>query len=92
MHEEKVDYLADLTLDQKRARLRKISCRDFLRDYAKVDDQLIRYFQQRSQEPCDRRVAVGEMKDVRIAVAAAGASGSTLFPPRAADVLRKPRS
>src|SRR6185436_16775329 len=41
LHEEKVDYLPDLSVSEKRARLRKLSYRDFLRDYAKVDAQVI---------------------------------------------------
>ena len=48
VHEENVDYLPGLGLEEKRARLRKISYRDFLRDYAKVDSQAIQYFQQRT--------------------------------------------
>ena len=48
IHEEKVDYLPDLSVEQKRVRLRKISYRDFLRDYAKVDTQVVQYFQQRT--------------------------------------------
>ncbi len=48
IHEEKVDYLPDLSVEQKRVRLRKISYRDFLRNYAKVDSQVVQYFQQRT--------------------------------------------
>jgi spermidine dehydrogenase len=48
IHEEKVDYLPDLSVEQKRVRLGKISYRDFLRDYAKVDPQVVQYFQQRT--------------------------------------------
>jgi spermidine dehydrogenase len=48
VHEENVDYLSDLSVEQKRARLRTISYRDFLRDHAKVDAQAIQYFQQRT--------------------------------------------
>jgi spermidine dehydrogenase len=48
LHEESVDYLPDLSVSEKRARLRKLSYRDFLREYAKVDAQVIQYFQQRT--------------------------------------------
>ena len=47
LHEEAVDYLPGLSADEKRARLKKISHADFLRDYARVDPQVIAYFQQR---------------------------------------------
>ena len=47
LHEEPVDYLPGLSADEKRARLKRISYADFLRDYARVDPQVIAYFQQR---------------------------------------------
>ena len=47
LHEEAVDYLPGLSADEKRARLKRISYADFLRDYARVDPQVIAYFQQR---------------------------------------------
>jgi spermidine dehydrogenase len=48
IHEDKTDYLPGLSLAEKRARLRKLSYRDFLRDHAKVDAQVVQYFQQRT--------------------------------------------
>jgi spermidine dehydrogenase len=48
IHEERVDYLPGLSVAEKRARLRKLSYSNFLRDYAKVDAQVIQYFQQRT--------------------------------------------
>jgi spermidine dehydrogenase len=48
LHEQRTDYMPGLPVAEKRARLRKISYRDFLRDYAKVDPQVIDYFQQRT--------------------------------------------
>ena len=47
LHEEAVDYLPGLSADEKRARLKRISYADFLRAYARVDPQVIAYFQQR---------------------------------------------
>ena len=47
LHEEAVDYLPGLSADEKRARLKRMSYSDFLRDYARVDPQVIAYFQQR---------------------------------------------
>jgi spermidine dehydrogenase len=47
IHEETVDYLPGLSTEEKLRKLRKISYRDFLRDYVKVDPQVIQYFQQR---------------------------------------------
>jgi spermidine dehydrogenase len=48
-HEERVDHLPGLSIDEKRARLRKISYRDFLLQYVKADPQVAAYFQQRTQ-------------------------------------------
>jgi spermidine dehydrogenase len=47
LHNERVDYLPGLSAAGKRARLKMISYADFLRDQAKVDPQVIAYFQQR---------------------------------------------
>jgi spermidine dehydrogenase len=47
LHEEKVDYLPGLSVEDKVRKLNKLSYRDFLRDYAKVDPLVIAYFQQR---------------------------------------------
>ncbi len=47
LHEEKVDYLPGLSGEEKLAKLNKISYRDYLRDYVRVEDQVIAYFQQR---------------------------------------------
>ena len=47
-HEEQVDYLPGLSVEEKRAKLRKISYRDFLLQYVKVDPQVAAYFQQRT--------------------------------------------
>jgi spermidine dehydrogenase len=41
----KVDYLPGLTVAEKEERLRKISYRTFLTDYAKVDPLVVEYFQ-----------------------------------------------
>lgn len=46
LHEDEVDYLPGLSADEKRAKLRRLSYRDFLRDYVKVHPQVIAYFQQ----------------------------------------------
>jgi spermidine dehydrogenase len=43
---EKTDYLEGLTAAEKQAKLRSISYEAFLRDYAKVDQQVIAYFMQ----------------------------------------------
>jgi spermidine dehydrogenase len=48
VHQDRTDYLPGLSVQEKRARLRKLSYRDFLRDYVKVDAQVIQYFQQRT--------------------------------------------
>ena len=48
LHEDRTDYLPGLSVPQKRAQLRTISYSAFLRDHAKVDPQVIRYFQQRT--------------------------------------------
>src|SRR5262245_23343705 len=47
LQEAEIDYMPDLPPDQKRAKLRRTSYRDFLRDYVKVHPQVIDYFQQR---------------------------------------------
>jgi spermidine dehydrogenase len=43
---EKIDYLPGLSPDEKQAKLRTMSYEAFLRDYAKVDPQVITYFMQ----------------------------------------------
>ncbi|MFN8059019.1 MAG: NAD(P)-binding protein [Vicinamibacterales bacterium] len=48
LHDDTEDYLPDLTLDQKRARLRTTSYATFLRDIARVDAEVVAYFQQRT--------------------------------------------
>ena len=47
LYESEVDYLPGLSPDQKRAKLRRMSYRDFLRDLVGVHPQVIAYFQQR---------------------------------------------
>lgn len=47
LYESNEDYLPNLSADEKRARLRRTSYRDFLRDIVKVHPQVIEYFQQR---------------------------------------------
>jgi spermidine dehydrogenase len=47
---EKIDYLPDVKPEDKSAKLRSMSYETFLRDYAKVDQQVITYF---SQSPND---------------------------------------
>lgn len=42
---EKTDYLADLDRDQKIELLSEISYREYLRDYVKVDDQVLEMYQ-----------------------------------------------
>ncbi|HEV3120381.1 MAG TPA: FAD/NAD(P)-binding protein [Isosphaeraceae bacterium] len=48
LHEQNVDYMPDLSTNKKRARLEKISYAEFLRDFAKVDPQVIAFFQQQT--------------------------------------------
>ena len=48
LHENRTDYMPGLSVQQKRAQLRTISYSAFLRDYAKVDPQVVQYFQQRT--------------------------------------------
>jgi spermidine dehydrogenase len=48
LYEGRVDYMKGLSEEEKRARLRKISYAAFLKDYARVDPQVIAYFQQMS--------------------------------------------
>jgi spermidine dehydrogenase len=43
---EKIDYMSDVPLEEKPAKLRAMSYETFLRDYAKVDPQVIAYFNQ----------------------------------------------
>ncbi len=43
-----VDYLPGLSSDEKKQRLSRISYRDFLRDLAKVDPQVLAYYQPRT--------------------------------------------
>ncbi|MEE9230641.1 MAG: FAD/NAD(P)-binding protein, partial [Acidobacteriota bacterium] len=43
--EGRVDYLPDLSLEEKRAQLRRMSYRDFLTDLVKVHEDTIPYFQ-----------------------------------------------
>jgi len=45
-----VDYLPGLSSDDKKLRLSKISYRDFLRDLAHVDPQVIAYYQPRTHD------------------------------------------
>jgi len=47
---EKVDYLPNLSAEEKQAKLRAMSYEAFLRDYAKVDQQVITYFMQRPHD------------------------------------------
>jgi spermidine dehydrogenase len=47
LYEAEVDYLPGLSAEEKRAKLRRMSYRDFLRDLVKVHPQVIAYFQQR---------------------------------------------
>lgn len=47
---EKVDYLPGLSVEEKQAKLRAMSYETFLRDYAKVDPQVITYFMQRPHD------------------------------------------
>jgi len=47
LHEAKADYLLGLTPEEKKARLKEISYRDFLKDDAKVDASVLAYFQTR---------------------------------------------
>ena len=48
LYEDKKDYMPGLTSDEKKARLTKTSYRDFIRDYVKVDPQIITYLQTRT--------------------------------------------
>jgi len=47
---EKVDYMPGLSAEEKQAKLRSMSYEAFLRDYAKVDQQVITYFMQRPHD------------------------------------------
>lgn len=46
LHEEKIDYLADMTLEEKEAYLDSHSYSTFLRDKVKLSDQAVLFFQQ----------------------------------------------
>jgi len=48
LHEEQTDYLSGLSVEDKRRKLRSISYKDFLLQYAKVSPQVAAYFQQRT--------------------------------------------
>ena len=48
LEEQKIDYLPGLSSDQKKERLSRISYRDFLLDIAKVDPDVVRFYQQRT--------------------------------------------
>jgi spermidine dehydrogenase len=47
---EKIDYMPGLSVEEKTAKLRAMSYEAFLRDYAKVDQQVITYFMQRPHD------------------------------------------
>ena len=49
LEEEHKDYMPGLTVAEKLARMKKISYRDFLTDYVKVDPQVLTYLQTRGQ-------------------------------------------
>ncbi|MFQ5790578.1 MAG: NAD(P)-binding protein [Acidobacteriota bacterium] len=48
VYEETKDTMPGLSSDEKKTRLSRISYRDFLRDYIRVDDQVLAYFQTRT--------------------------------------------
>ncbi len=48
LSEGKKDYMPGLTSDEKKERLTKISYRDYIRNYVKVDPQVITYLQNRT--------------------------------------------
>ena len=48
LYEERVDYLPDLSLEEKEATLRRMSYRDFLTDVVKVHEDAIPYLQELS--------------------------------------------
>lgn len=50
LHEEKVDYLAGMTQDEKAAYLSTNSYAQFLKDKVKLSDQTIKYFQQQTND------------------------------------------
>jgi spermidine dehydrogenase len=50
IEEEAIDYMPGLTLSARTARLRKISYRDFLLQHAKVDPQVVTYYQKRTHD------------------------------------------
>jgi spermidine dehydrogenase len=50
IEEAKIDYLPGLTAAAKKARLRKISYQDFLLIHAKVDPQVVTFYQKRSHD------------------------------------------
>ncbi|HEY5658728.1 MAG TPA: NAD(P)-binding protein [Myxococcota bacterium] len=45
LYDEKVDYMPDLSLDAKRRALLRMTYLEFLRDFAGVDEDALRYFQ-----------------------------------------------
>ncbi len=47
LYEDQTDYLAGLSVEEKLSRLTKISYHDFLRDFVKVDPQILTYFMMR---------------------------------------------
>ena len=47
---ERVDYMPGLSVEEKQAKLGAMSYEAFLRDYAKVDQQVITYFMQRPHD------------------------------------------
>jgi spermidine dehydrogenase len=47
LHNDAVDYLPGLSVAEKRARLRRMSYAEYLQDCARVDPQVVAYFQQR---------------------------------------------
>ncbi|MHC4680678.1 MAG: NAD(P)-binding protein [Planctomycetota bacterium] len=48
LYEDRIDYLPDLSVQEKTTRLQKMSYRDFLTDVVKVHEQAIPYLQTRS--------------------------------------------
>jgi spermidine dehydrogenase len=47
LYEDPTDYLPGLSVEEKLSRLEKISYHDFLRDFVKVDPQILTYFMMR---------------------------------------------
>ena len=48
LYEGRKKYMPELTREEKLARLRRMSYLDFLKDYVEVDQQILAYFQTRS--------------------------------------------